>query len=304
MGIIVALPFPDSMSTFPTSAAAVEVASETCASCGTALAGTYCHACGEKRLHRHDYSFAHFLEHAVDAVTHLDLRVVRDLGAQMRRPGWVAAEWLRGRRVAHAPPVQLFLVTNLLFYLLASASHFSPFEARLDYHQATPIYGGWARGLVADYLARSHTSWDLFAARFAQSAHVYSKSLVFLFVPLLAVPLWALFWRHRRYFVEWLTLSLYLFGGLLLVFAAAAVLVLVVRLVPPLARTVEQDGILMPVMFGATTAYAAGFFRQAFPGTSGFGRWAKGVLYTAAFLLSLLFVYRWVLFVVCYWAAT
>jgi hypothetical protein len=55
----------------------------------------------------------------------------------------LAAEWLQGRRVAHAPPVQLFLITNLLFYLAAGASHFSAFETKLRYHfSSSNFYGG------------------------------------------------------------------------------------------------------------------------------------------------------------------
>jgi hypothetical protein len=266
--------------------------------------GTFCHSCGEKRLNRHDYQFAHFLEHAVDVITHFDLRVLRDVWTQLRRPGWLAAEWLQGRRVAHAPPVQLFLITNLIFYFLASAVHFSPFEAELKNHIGTPGYGDWAEGLVQDYVARTGTNWEVFAGRFAKAAQIYSKSLVFLFVPLLAAPLWLLFRRQRRYFVEWLTLNVYLFGGVLLLFAVISALMLAVQLVPPVSRAIMNDQVMVPFMFFMTTAYIALFFRQAFPETSAFERWGKATLYTLLFLLALLFLYRVVLFVVCYWAAT
>ena len=49
-------------------------------SCGALLQGRFCHECAAKRLHRHDYSLAHFLEHTLDGFTHFDLRVLRDLG--------------------------------------------------------------------------------------------------------------------------------------------------------------------------------------------------------------------------------
>ena len=91
-------------------------AAPACANWSTLLAGPYCYACGEKSLHRHDYALKHFLEHTVSAVTHFDLRVLRNLWCQGRRPDFLAAEWLHGRRVRHAPPVQLFLVINLLFF--------------------------------------------------------------------------------------------------------------------------------------------------------------------------------------------
>ncbi|MDF7815086.1 DUF3667 domain-containing protein [Hymenobacter sp. YC55] len=268
------------------------------------MVGSYCHACGEKRLHRHDYALAHFLEHTVDVLTHFDVRVLRDLGAQLRRPGWLAAEWLQGRRVAHAPPVQLFLITNLLFYLLAGLSHFSPFETRLPYHLHAPLWGGWARQLLARHVPLAGPGWLAFATRFDAAAHVYSKSLVFLFIPLLALPLWLLFWRQRRYFVEWLSLSVYLFGGLLLLFAAMAALALLGRVLPPLSRLLAEDALVVPTMFALTTAYAAFFFERAFAPQPLLLRWGKAVLFTGAFLLALLLPYRFVLFLVGYWAAT
>ncbi|WP_345237193.1 DUF3667 domain-containing protein [Hymenobacter saemangeumensis] len=270
-----------------------------CASCSTLLAGEFCHVCGEKQLHRHDYKLAHFVEHAVDILSHFDLRVLRDLWAQARRPGWLAAEWLQGRRVKHAPPVQLFLITNLLFYLLASVSHFSPFETKLQFHLSNQLYGPWAQRLVEQYLTGSGTSPDTFAERFANSAHIYSKSLVFLFVPLLAVPLWALFWRQRRYFVEWLSLSLYLFGGILLVFAAVSLLSLTAKLLPGTGWTLD-DVLVTNLMFALCTTYACLFFRRVFPERWALLRWAKGILYTLAFLLVLVYIYRFILFVVCY----
>ncbi|GAA3954454.1 DUF3667 domain-containing protein [Hymenobacter algoricola] len=238
-----------------------------CVSCGTALAGPYCHICGEKRLHRHDYALKHFLEHAVDTVTHFDLR---DLWQQLRRPGWLAAEWLRGRRVRHAPPVQLFLITNLLFYLLASVSHFSPFDTQLQYHFASNNgYGGLAKALVAQHLQETGIWYTAFAREFDALAHGYSKSLVFLFIPLLAGPLWLLFRRQRRYFVEWLVLSTYLFGGMLLVFALMALLSMSARVVRPLLFVFTNDDIIAPFMLALTIAYAAGFFRTSRPGSAG-----------------------------------
>jgi hypothetical protein len=273
-----------------------------CPTCGTQLVGTFCHACGEKRLHRHDYALKHFLEHAVDTVTHFDLRVLRDLRWQIRRPGFLAAEWLQGRRVRHAPPVQLFLITNLVFYIIAGLARFSPFDTKLHFH-FTSLYGGWARRLVAQHLAQTGLSLNAYAEKFNALAHGYSKSLVFVFVPLLAGPLWVLFRRQKRYFVEWLTLSTYLFGGVLLIFAAIALLSLVSKLFRSVEHVVISDDALTIIMFLLTSAYAALFYRNAFAGVSVVARVAKGMLYTAAFTAALVVPYRLLLFAVVYWAA-
>lgn len=275
-----------------------------CATCQAELHGPYCSHCGEKRLHRHDYALKHFLEHAVDTVTHLDLRVLRDIGWQARRPGWLAAEWLQGRRVRHAPPVQLFLITNLIFYLLAGFTNFSPFQTQLRYHLGNQNHSSFARGLVQQHLLRTSTTLEEFSSRFDASAHIYSKSLVFLFIPMLALALWLLFWRQRRYFVEWLSLSTYLFGGVLLVFTAMALLSVSARLVPVVKVVFNNDNVVIPLMFTLTTIYASFFFQQVFPAESRGWRWVKAFFFTFSFLLSLIIPYHFILFVVCYWASS
>lgn len=288
----------------------------TCATCGTSLVGTYCHSCGEKVLHRHDYALAHFLEHTFDTFTHFDLRVLRDLWQQLRHPGLLAVEWLQGRRVRHAAPVQLFLVTNLLFYLMASVSHFSPFESKLTSHlHSANLYNGFAKRLVGQHLQHLTGSFRYteYEHHFNALAHSYSKSLVFLFVPLLLGPLWLLFWRQRRYFVEWIMLTTYLFAGILLVYAVMAVLSLSTLVVPALIPFFNDDSIISLVMMSLTVGYAALFFRRALPrpvGLQGWRRalsvalaWGKPLAFTAVFVFLMLVPYRFVLFLVCYWAA-
>ncbi|MDQ2770066.1 MAG: DUF3667 domain-containing protein [Bacteroidota bacterium] len=280
----------------------------TCASCGTPLAGIFCHACGEKVLHRHDYALKHFLEHAVDTITHFDLRVLRDLWQQLRRPGFLAAEWLAGRRIRHAAPVQLFLITNLLFYLLASVSHFSPFETTLSSHlHSLNGYRSIANRLLLHRLQQlptTGTAYTNFEQHFNSLAHTYSKSLVFLFIPLLVLPLWLLFWRQRRYFVEWLMLSTYLFAGFLLVFALSAALSLTSHFSAALADFFNTDGVIGPIMMLLTVWYTAAFFARAFPRQVWPLRWGKALLFGLAFTVMLLVPYRFVLFLVCYWASS
>jgi hypothetical protein len=288
----------------PAPVPATEPAPTACASCGTALAGPYCHACGEKRLHRHDYALKHFLEHTIDTVTHFDLRVLRDLWLQLRRPGFLATQWLQGRRIRHAPPVQLFLITNLLFYLIVGVSHFSPFETSLQSHiHSGNGYHDFANRLVAEHLQRTGTAYEAFATHFNMLAHTYSKSLVFLFIPLMVGPLWLLFWRQRRYFVEWVMLSTFLFAGILLLYAVVALLALSAQFWPPLLAFFNNDAVVGPVMMLLTITYAAFFFRRAFPQQAAWQQGGKAVLYGFTFFVALVVPYRFVLFLACYWAA-
>ncbi len=99
-----------------------------CASCGAALAGPFCHLCGEKRLDRHDYALGHFLEHTLDAFTHFDFKVLHSIWSLLRRPGQMTADVLAGRRQPWAKPLQVFLIVNLLYYVVAGVGGPTPFK--------------------------------------------------------------------------------------------------------------------------------------------------------------------------------
>ncbi|HYO90710.1 MAG TPA: hypothetical protein VEQ40_03710, partial [Pyrinomonadaceae bacterium] len=45
---------------------------EQCLNCGADLNGEYCHRCGQKRIHRHEFSVKHFFGHLLHEITHLD----------------------------------------------------------------------------------------------------------------------------------------------------------------------------------------------------------------------------------------
>jgi hypothetical protein len=63
----------------------------TCANCGTALAGDYCHECGQKR------------------------QILRTPQYLFTRPGFLTREFIEGRRVRYITPVRLYLSMIALF---------------------------------------------------------------------------------------------------------------------------------------------------------------------------------------------
>jgi hypothetical protein len=156
---------------------------------------------------------------------------------------------------------------------------------------------------VQEHLNKTGLSFEAFAQRFDGLAHGYSKSLVFLFIPLLVGPLWLLFYRQRRYFVEWIMLSTYLFAGMLLLYAVMALLILGSLWTSLLPSAASQEGLLTVLMVSLTIVYAAAFVRGAFPRQRWLLRWGKALALTFSFAVALVIPYRFVLFVVCYWAA-
>ena len=69
-------------------------------------------------------------------ISHTDSRLWRTLAALLLRPGYLTREFLAGRRARYLPPVRLYLVISLVFFLWASSGH-----GKLRVVQITPDRG-------------------------------------------------------------------------------------------------------------------------------------------------------------------
>ena len=276
---------------------------ESCASCGTALHGAYCHACGEKRLDHHDYALAYYLEHAVDTVTHFDVKVVKGIWALLRHPGCMTADVLAGRRVAWPKPMQLFLITNLLYFFIAHRVGIMVFNTALRFHLGN-WYGSWAQARISQLTAGRHTTAAALTTRFNHLADTLSKSLIFVFIPLLAILLAVLLWRQRRYFLEHVLVATHLISQILL---TSMLLIIPVFLLYTLLQWLhiplsyqQSDLISTALMLLVIGAWTYPLLRRAY-GLGPLG----GTLATAGvavgFFWLLKSVYRFLLFLVTYW---
>lgn len=91
-----------------------------CENCGAPLGGEYCSACGQRHFEHPVHHFGHFVSEALEDLTHADSRLWRTLIALLFRPGFLTREFLDGRRVRYLPPVRLYLVLSLLFFVIVS----------------------------------------------------------------------------------------------------------------------------------------------------------------------------------------
>ena len=215
-----------------------------CTNCGTPLTGPYCSECGQRHHDHPVHSFWHFMQEATEDLTHADSRLWRTLHALLLRPGLLTREFLDGRRARYLPPVRLYLVVSLLFFLIAGlAASLAPHATihvvnnAKTFHYSVQTPSGravapaanaaiahphqlcartaTAGAQVSPWLAHrlEHSCLAVTAAggiqRFGAALGRNYERAMFLLLPLLALAMVPLYRRPRRYYVEHLLFLLH-----------------------------------------------------------------------------------------------
>ena len=214
-----------------------------CENCGARVPGKYCGNCGQ-RLEPPLHSLGHFLKVAFEDVTHADSRLWRTLWALLAKPGFLTHEFLVGHRARYLPPVRLYLVLSVAFFLWAAATHSGPgviqittsgdgkpTAARvvplsdseaLSHGDARPgesvadrnarecgeiNYDGPWHATLTPAMRKACLKIRADNARSLNEAFIHNlPRAMFVFLPLLAASMMLLYWRPRHYYVEHLLL--------------------------------------------------------------------------------------------------
>ena len=90
-----------------------------CPNCGTALAGAWCYACGQKGEDFHR-SIWRLIADAFEGLTNFDGRFWNTLPNLVIRPGKLTRDYLDGHRAPEIPPARLFLIVLVIVFFAGS----------------------------------------------------------------------------------------------------------------------------------------------------------------------------------------
>ena len=177
-----------------------EEAGTLCVSCGHALNGRYCVHCGERALAPDEFLLRRFVADAAHDITSADAKLYRSFWLLIRRPGLLTLEYLRGKRVVYLRPIQLFLLANLVYFVVQPYTGFSGFNTALQgqwhgqfYSQAFHI-----RERVEQRIAERGTTVDSYATEFNRRSSIYARTLTAIFIPLFGLAAALVFAARRR----------------------------------------------------------------------------------------------------------
>lgn len=188
-----------------------------CINCGIELTGTFCYACGEKKLNpSKDYSIVKFLEHTIDSFSHFDSKFIRSFWALLSKPGLLTAEFIQGKRVAYMKPVQIFIVTSIIFYFIYPTST-TFYQSVADMKNGNILRYDVTQAIQETMVAEGATMEQVVKAVNLEAAQK-SKAYLFLIIPFWSIMMYVLFRRSISYLVPHIVFAVHSLSFFVLLF--------------------------------------------------------------------------------------
>lgn len=190
--------------------------SGSCLNCNTLLRGNFCHTCGQKVIEQKERTLRYFTIQFFGAAFFLENSFLKNLWHLVRAPGLMAQDFVEGRRKRWMAPFSLFLLINLIYFIVNPLTDFNlPLHDHLRWHDTT--YGPLAARMVEDRIEKRGITLQEYEQVFNLKTINLSKSLMVLNVPVMAVLLSLIFFRKKRFFADHFIYALYVFSFLLLI---------------------------------------------------------------------------------------
>ncbi len=270
-----------------------------CKSCGAELSGRFCAVCGEKVLTREDKSVKVWLKDSVLNLVNIDGKLILTLKELLFFPSRYALNYSRGVRVKYLKPLNLFLLTNVLYFLLAGAE---TFKTSLRSQMIGQPYSGWVSDIVEKDLASRGTSIEAYAPAYDQKTGEISKLILIVLVPVLGAV----------FFLSFNKMGLMLSEGFNLAFQFWAFFTIAFNLFIPALAWVLYKSFGLMILTGGNTDIIYSLVILAFSGLYIFlmmkpWKSKNSLSYLARIILiqgsfyPMILVYRFILFGLTFW---
>ena len=88
-----------------------------CLNCQTTVIGRYCHQCGQENLEPKETVW-HLVQHFFNDITHFDGKFFSTVKLLLRKPGFLSAEYIAGRRMSYLNPIRMYVFTSAFFFII------------------------------------------------------------------------------------------------------------------------------------------------------------------------------------------
>jgi hypothetical protein len=88
-----------------------------CLNCQADLVGRYCHLCGQENLEPKETVW-HLIQHFFNDITHFDGKFFSTGKYLLKKPGFLSAEYMAGRRASYLNPIRMYVFTSAIFFII------------------------------------------------------------------------------------------------------------------------------------------------------------------------------------------
>src|SRR3954470_16686728 len=158
-------------------------ASPPCPNCGSAMVAEFCARCGELQPAHRDLSIRAVAHDAVQEFVGVDGKIPRTLWALLTKPGLLTREFIDGRRGRYSKPLSLFLVLNVLFFLIQPHTGLLRYQLSDYIGAADDTSDARAALMVQAKLASTGETRASYEPRFNRTLSDQKKSMLLFAVP-------------------------------------------------------------------------------------------------------------------------
>lgn len=167
-----------------------------CNNCGTTLMNheNFCPNCGQEN-HDKQASTVQLANDFMEDYVGFDNKIVRSIIPLLINPGRMTVEFLDGKRKKYISPIRLFIFLTFIYFAVYLW-----------------LYSDWEGTITIEGHQPTGEQEEEFVRNFQNNLNL----IAFLFLPIQALLIMALFWtKNRRYFVNYFVYTLHLFSFLL-----------------------------------------------------------------------------------------
>ena len=188
--------------------------SNKCVNCKTDLIGDYCHACGEKVVSPKDFTLVKLAEQTVDVFTHLDSKLYGSIKALLFKPGYLSVAYIEGLRKPFMKPFQIFVLINILFFLLLS--DVGVFKKPSRWWFETTDMGYNIKSIAELKAKESSKTLQEVALLYDQKSGSVAKACLIILIPLLGLIYSILFFKEKMQIGKHLIFAIHCFSFMLI----------------------------------------------------------------------------------------
>lgn len=144
----------------------------------------------------------------------LDGKLITTLKYLIGAPGVMALDYARGKRVPYLKPLSLFLIANLLYFLLPS---FDTFKSDLYSQMNFQLYSPWVESLVSDRLDQSGLTLEAYTSEYDEKTIEVSKLMIIVLAPLFGLII-AIMYLKKLFLTDAFNFALQFWSAFILFF--------------------------------------------------------------------------------------